>query len=104
MAHPNEEIARSAGEALSKGDMESFLALHTDDTVLHFPGRGQMAGDYRSAMPWRPVPNEVCSASNPTPSSTTSNVSRWSPSERRSVTRVAFAYFATFWRASRQEK
>jgi len=47
MAHPNEEIARSAGEALSKGDMESFLAFHTDDTVLHFPGRGQMAGDYR---------------------------------------------------------
>jgi uncharacterized protein len=47
MAHPNEEIARNAGEALSKGDMEGFLALHTDDTVLHFPGRGQMAGDYR---------------------------------------------------------
>ncbi len=47
MAHPNEEIARSAGEALSKGDMESFLAFHTDDTVLHFPGRGQMAGDYQ---------------------------------------------------------
>ena len=47
MAHPNEEIARSAGEALSKGDMEGFLALHTDNTVIHFPGRGPMAGDHR---------------------------------------------------------
>jgi len=47
MAHPNEEIARSATEALSKGDMETFLSLHTDDIVVHFPGRGPMAGDYR---------------------------------------------------------
>jgi ketosteroid isomerase-like protein len=47
MAHPNEEIARSAGEALARGDMEAFLALHADDTVIHFPGRGPMAGDYR---------------------------------------------------------
>jgi uncharacterized protein len=47
MTHPNEEVARSASEALSKGDMEGFLNHHTDDTVLHFPGRGPMAGDYR---------------------------------------------------------
>ena len=47
MAHPNEEVARSATEALSKGDMETFLSLHTDDTVVHFPGRGPMAGDHR---------------------------------------------------------
>jgi ketosteroid isomerase-like protein len=47
MAHPNEEVARSATEALSKGDIEGFLALHTDDVVVHFPGRGPMAGDYR---------------------------------------------------------
>src|SRR6266496_2573950 len=47
MAHPNEEVARSATEALSKGDMEGFMNLHTDDTVLHFPGRGPMAGEYR---------------------------------------------------------
>jgi len=45
MAHPNEEIARSATEAISKGDMEGFLSLHTDDTVVHFPGRGPLAGD-----------------------------------------------------------
>jgi len=47
MTHPNEEIARSATEALSKGDMETFLGFHTDDTVVHFPGRSPMAGDYR---------------------------------------------------------
>ena len=44
MAHPNEEVARSATEALSKGDMEGFLSHHTEDTVVHFPGRGPLAG------------------------------------------------------------
>jgi ketosteroid isomerase-like protein len=47
MAHPNEEVARGATEALSKRDMEGFLGYHADDVVLHFPGRGPMAGDYR---------------------------------------------------------
>jgi ketosteroid isomerase-like protein len=47
MAHPNEEIARSATEALSKRDMEAFFSYQADDVVLHFPGRGPMAGDYR---------------------------------------------------------
>jgi ketosteroid isomerase-like protein len=47
MAHPNEEVARKATEALSKGDMEGFLSLHSDEVVVHFPGRGSMAGDYR---------------------------------------------------------
>ena len=47
MAHPNEEIARSAQEALSKGDMDGFLGHHAEDVVVHFPGRGPMAGDYR---------------------------------------------------------
>ena len=47
MAHPNEELARKANDAISKGDLETFVGLHTDDTVLHFPGRGPMAGDYK---------------------------------------------------------
>src|SRR2546428_10364901 len=47
MTHPNEEVARSATEALSKGDMEGFLSNHADDVVVHFPGRGPMAGDHR---------------------------------------------------------
>ncbi|MGH2557082.1 MAG: nuclear transport factor 2 family protein [Actinomycetota bacterium] len=47
MAHPNEEVARSATEALSKRDIEGFLGHHADDVVIHFPGQGPMAGDYR---------------------------------------------------------
>jgi ketosteroid isomerase-like protein len=47
MGHPNAEVARSATEAISKGDMETFLSLHADDTVTHFPGRGPMAGDHQ---------------------------------------------------------
>ncbi|CAN5125052.1 hypothetical protein BH20ACT24_BH20ACT24_08110 [soil metagenome] len=47
MAHPNEEIARNATQALSRGDMEGFLSHHADDVVVHFPGRGPMAGDHR---------------------------------------------------------
>jgi ketosteroid isomerase-like protein len=47
MAHANEDVARSATEALSKRDIEGFLGYHTDDVVVHFPGRGPMAGDYR---------------------------------------------------------
>ena len=47
MTHPNEEIARSATEALAKRDMDAFFAYQADDVVLHFPGRGPMAGDYR---------------------------------------------------------
>src|SRR6266540_427517 len=47
MAHPNEEIARIETEAISKRDIEGFLSHHADDVVVHFPGRGPMAGDYR---------------------------------------------------------
>jgi ketosteroid isomerase-like protein len=47
MAHPNEEIARSATEAIAKRDIEGLLGMYADDVVLHFPGRGPMAGDYR---------------------------------------------------------
>jgi ketosteroid isomerase-like protein len=47
MAHPNEEVARSATEAIAKRDIEGFLGHHADDVVIHFPGQGPMAGDYR---------------------------------------------------------
>jgi uncharacterized protein len=47
MAHPNEDIARGATEALSKREMDRFFGYQADDVVLHFPGRGAMAGDYR---------------------------------------------------------
>ena len=47
MTHPNEQVARDATAALSRGDMDGFLSQHTDDVVLHFPGTGPVAGDYR---------------------------------------------------------
>jgi uncharacterized protein len=46
MTHPNEQVARDATAALSRGDMDGFLSQHTDDVVLHFPGNGPVAGDY----------------------------------------------------------
>ncbi|MGH2556833.1 MAG: nuclear transport factor 2 family protein [Actinomycetota bacterium] len=46
MAHPNEEVARQVIEALAKRDLETFMSFQADDVVLHFPGRGPMAGDY----------------------------------------------------------
>jgi ketosteroid isomerase-like protein len=47
MVHPNEEVARNATEALSNRDMDRFFSYQADDVVMHFPGRGPMAGDYR---------------------------------------------------------
>ena|SRR5215813_1866351 len=47
MPHPNEELLRQGFDALSKGDIETFAALLTDGVVLHFPGRGPLAGDHR---------------------------------------------------------
>ena len=51
-----------------------------------------------------PAPRGVVAGSNPLPSSPTVKA-KASPSCRRViVTRGAFAYFATFWSASRQQK
>jgi uncharacterized protein len=47
MAHPNEELARNVTDALSKRDMDRFFSYQADDIVMHFPGRGPMAGEYR---------------------------------------------------------
>jgi uncharacterized protein len=45
--HPNAELMQKAGELLRAGDVPGFLALHTDDVVMHIAGRGPLAGDYR---------------------------------------------------------
>jgi uncharacterized protein len=45
--HPNAELMRKASELLNAGDVPGFLALHTDDVVMHIPGRGPLAGAYR---------------------------------------------------------
>ena len=46
MEHPNAALMRKASELLSAGDFEGFLGLHTDDVVMHVPGRGPLAGDH----------------------------------------------------------
>lgn len=43
----NEQVIRRAFEALAAGDTEAFLDAHTDEVVLHYPGRGPLSGDYR---------------------------------------------------------
>jgi ketosteroid isomerase-like protein len=47
MVHPHEKLARRAYEAQSRGDIETYLDMLTDDFVLHIPGRSRIAGDYR---------------------------------------------------------
>jgi ketosteroid isomerase-like protein len=46
MAHRNAELARKAGEALGRGDIDTFLTFHTDDVVQHIPGQNQLSGTY----------------------------------------------------------
>ena len=45
--HPNAELMRKASELLNAGDIPGFLALHTEDVVMHIAGTGPLAGDYR---------------------------------------------------------
>ena len=46
MAESIEQAIREASEALDRGDTERFLSFHTDDAVLHIPGRSAFAGDH----------------------------------------------------------
>jgi ketosteroid isomerase-like protein len=45
--HPNAQLMRRSGELLNAGDFQGFLALHTDDVVMHVPGTSPLAGDHR---------------------------------------------------------
>lgn len=47
MEHPNAALMRKAGELLNAGDFPGFLALHTEDVVMHVPGSGPLSGDHR---------------------------------------------------------
>jgi ketosteroid isomerase-like protein len=47
MAHPNEDLLRKGFDAFGKGDMDTLRELFADDVVWHFPGKSQLAGDYR---------------------------------------------------------
>ena len=47
MAHPNEELVRSAFEAFANGDTDTLRQLIDQDAVWHTPGRNQLSGDHR---------------------------------------------------------
>jgi ketosteroid isomerase-like protein len=46
MNHPNAVLMRKVDEALLSGDFPAFLALHSEDVVMHVPGTGPLAGDH----------------------------------------------------------
>jgi len=46
MEHPNATLMRKVNEALLAGDFPGFLALHTEDAVMHVPGSGPLSGDH----------------------------------------------------------
>ncbi|MGQ0574300.1 MAG: nuclear transport factor 2 family protein [Pseudonocardia sp.] len=46
MEHPNATLMRKVDEALLGGDFPGFLALHTEDVVMHVPGTSVLAGDH----------------------------------------------------------
>lgn len=45
--HPNEKVLRDADDAQLRGDVEAFLASHTDDVVIHIAGKSSFAGVYK---------------------------------------------------------
>ena len=47
MAHPNEELVRSAFDAFAKGDVDSLRESMDQDAVWYVPGRNQLSGDHR---------------------------------------------------------
>jgi ketosteroid isomerase-like protein len=46
MEHPNAALMRRVDEALLTGNFATFLALHTEDAVMHVPGTSPLAGDH----------------------------------------------------------
>ncbi len=47
MAHRTEELIRKATDALNAGDMQTFLGFHTEDVIVHVPGKSPTAGDHK---------------------------------------------------------
>src|SRR5438874_6714183 len=47
MEHPNAALMRKVDKLLTSGDFAGFLALHTEDAVMHVPGNGPLSGDDR---------------------------------------------------------
>jgi ketosteroid isomerase-like protein len=47
MAHPDEELVRSAFDAFAKGDVDTLRESMAQDAVWHVPGRNQLSGEHR---------------------------------------------------------
>lgn len=47
MEHANAALMRKAGELLNAGDFRGFLALHTEDVVMHVAGNGPLSGHHK---------------------------------------------------------
>lgn len=48
MAHPNEQVIRSAVAAFQQGNLDEFLGYLSDDLMVHVPGSNLITGDYKS--------------------------------------------------------
>jgi ketosteroid isomerase-like protein len=66
VVHPNEELLRRAYEAQARGDVGSYLALLTDDFVLHIPGSSRIAGEYEGKEEMRRHFREIAELSGGT--------------------------------------
>jgi ketosteroid isomerase-like protein len=47
MAHPNEELLRSAYATFDRGDLEGYWAVCAQDFAFHIPGQNQVTGTYQ---------------------------------------------------------
>ena len=45
--HPNEAVVRGTAQASIDGDPAAFAERTHEDMLVHFPGSGVLAGDYR---------------------------------------------------------
>ncbi|HEX9235463.1 MAG TPA: nuclear transport factor 2 family protein [Actinomycetota bacterium] len=64
--HPNEALLRGAYDAQARGDLDGYLALLSDDFVLHIPGESRIAGDYRGREEMRRHFQEIAQLSGGT--------------------------------------
>jgi ketosteroid isomerase-like protein len=48
MSHPHEGMLKTLYDAFTKGNMETVMALFTDDIEFHVFGRSRVAGSYRA--------------------------------------------------------
>ncbi len=47
MRHPNAGLLAAHLDALARGDVATAMSFHSDDVVVHYPGRNILSGEYR---------------------------------------------------------